>query len=236
MEPVQHSGSATTKKFVFSQQIGVFSDQLRQGAYVSAMNYSKETDCNWTLFIEQVREFKYGSTRKYDDYIELSLRRSGYRKEYQSLEVSLTVMDSFKRDHYYASKTIHYTPFLNEEIVLRITKSELFGNYRFTIRDIFTVKCEITAHASKGIFYDARTYVDKKVWELLKLLMRILLILFAGFSLLQSFIIWYNSYTFFEIEILLLKLTVIIIIWMAMRGGDRTYYPPILHRKRIRYI
>lgn len=154
-----HRSCVSSKKFTFSQQIEKFPLHLRRSTYVSPMNNSKGTDCDWAVVIDAVRESQYSSDSSkynkpgsYRDCIVMSLRRNNYKKEYQSIDVRLTVIDSFGIRPLYASKEIHFTPSLNEEIVLCVTKSELFDGYcglnkvRFMPDDILTVKCEITAY------------------------------------------------------------------------------------------
>lgn len=173
-----HRSCLMSKVFSFSQQIEKFSWHLRRNIYVSPLNYCEETDCNWTLVIQGIREPERFHNNSYCDYIEMSLSRSDYKKEYQSIDVRLTVMDSFEISPLCASKEINFTLSSNEEIVLRVKKSELFHDHcglnkvRFLPNDTLTVKCEITAYetieesyASEDELEDTRKYLKKEFFE-----------------------------------------------------------------------
>lgn len=140
-----------TKNFAFTQQIEKFSWRVLRGAYESPKYYCEPTRCNWSLVIEPRRESFFLIPT---DYIEISLKREDGENENQSVSVRLTIVDSFHTYPFYASKEIDFTPSCNKDIVLRVEKNNLFGDYfglnkwRFVPNDILTVKCEITVYVN----------------------------------------------------------------------------------------
>lgn len=156
----------STKNFAFTQQIEKFSWRLLHGAYESPKYYCESTRCNWTLLIEQKRESFFLIPV---DYIEISLKREDGEKENQFVSVRLTIVDSFHTYPFYASKEIDFTPSCNKDIVLRVDKSSLYGDYfglnkwRFVPNDILTVKCEITAYENVEENYTSEAEIDNKI-------------------------------------------------------------------------
>lgn len=162
-----------TKKFEFMQQIEQFPWWLRYGIYVSPKYYCEAADCNWILVII----CNWQHSLQTDGNIAMGLRREEYNNKYQSIDVRLTIMDSFKIWPIHASKEIHFTPLFNQDVVLRMTKSDLFGNFglnrlRFMPNDILSVKCEITVreivnvnYASEDELEDTTKYVKQKIFK-----------------------------------------------------------------------
>lgn len=160
-----------TKKFVFTQQIEQFPWWLRHGIYVSPKYYCEEADCNWTLVI--ICDLRHSPQN--NGNIAMGLRREEYNNKYQLIGARLIVMDSFKIWPIHASKEIHFTPLFNQDVVLRVTRSELFGNFdlnklRFVPNDVLTVKCEITireivneTYASEDELEDTTKYAKDKI-------------------------------------------------------------------------
>lgn len=243
-----HRSRMVIEEFAFSQKIQNFSSQIRCGAYVSPMEYSEETDCNWTLVVELVRESEYPDSAQYCDYIEISLRRNDYKKKYQLIDVCLTIVDYFNIASYYASKEICFTPTFNKDIVLRVEENELFHGYcrlnkfRFVPNDILTVECEITAYDTVEENYENETelegeakYLNKENFErFLKLLC--VVIPAVLFILVLSERSWTNaliSKFIFMFDLLLIFVIFIpfeiwkIFLWFTEKlGGDKTYPKP----------
>ena len=178
-----------TKKFSFCQQIENFPFWLRRGTYESPKHGCKAADCTWILIIESVRNMSLLPTNPGD--IQISLKREDYKNNHQSVEVRLTVLNSFKVCSMHACKEIHFTPYLNQDVVLRMKKNDLFGGYfslnkiRFMPNDILTVRCEITIYeiveekyASENYLEDTTKYAIKQVCEWFILLCGIAYVLF----------------------------------------------------------
>ena len=64
------------------------------------------------------------------------------------------------------SKEIHFTPYLNQDVVLRKKKNDLFGGYfslnklHFMPNDILTVRCEITFNEIVEEKYASENYLE----------------------------------------------------------------------------
>lgn len=243
-----HRNRLVIEEFAFSQEIENFSSHLRSGAYVSPMEYSEETDCNWSLVIELVRESEYQNSPQYCDYIEISLRRNLYNKKYQLIDVRLTIVDNFDMGSYYASKEICFTPSFNQDVVLRVTEDELYHGYcrlnkfRFVPNDILTVECEITAYdteedseESETELEGTETYFKKDIFERFLVLLCIMIpveciiLVLRGFSwadvLIPKFL--------FMFDLLLICVIFIpleiwkVFLWFREKlGGDKTYPKP----------
>lgn len=160
-----------TKKFVFTQQIEQFPWCIRLGMYTSPKYYCEAADCNLILVI--ICDLRKSTQNNAS--IATGIRREEYNTKYQSIDVRLIIKDSFKICPIHASKEIHFAPFFNEDVVLRVTKSDLFGNFglnklRFMPNDILTVKCEFTireivdeTYASEEELEDTTKYVKEKI-------------------------------------------------------------------------
>lgn len=233
-----------TQKFDFVQQIEKCSWQLRR-PYESSDYYSEFTKCKWYLLIDS-----------FDGHIKIGLRRCDYKKEYQSINVHLTIVDSFNTSPLYASKELDFTPFDNEKFVLCVTKEDLFGGYfginkaRFVPRDILTLKCEITAYetiekkyANEDGLEDTKEYVKNKIynwllWVTIVVGSLIYICLEFVWPVIEpsltvsqsSFIIMIVALCFFFYLIVVLILWVIKIAWNAVKpDGDRTYHGPPMY-------
>lgn len=162
-----------TKKFAFMQQIDQFPWWIRRGIYISPKYYCEADDCNWTLVITR----NLGYSTHNNGYIAMSLRREEYNNKYLSTDVSLIVVDSFKICSIYAFKEIYFTPYFHEDVVLRMTRSDLFGYFglnklRFMLNDILSVKCEIIIkeivevnYVSEDELEDTTKYVKRKIFK-----------------------------------------------------------------------
>lgn len=244
-----HRSCVTTKIFSFSQQIEKFSWQLRRNFFASPMNHCNETDCNWTLVIGGIRDSVRYQPELYNcDYIDFSLKRNVNKKEYQSINVRLTVMDSCGISPLCASKEIHFTPSMNEEIVLRMTVSELYDGFcglnkvRFLPNDTLTVECEIATYETAEESYanadeleDTRKYVKKEIFEwmqkfvvliLVPLLLQVYIFFNFVLPLISWIFVWLQIIVFFLHAIAtFLLIRLILFVWSFMKpGGDRTYY------------
>lgn len=243
-----HRSCLMIEEFAFSHEIEKFSSQLRCGAYVSPMKYSEETDCNWTLVIELVRESEYQNSPQYCDYIEISLKRNDYKKKYQLIDVRLTIVDCFNMGTYYASKEIRFTPSFNQDIVLRVEEDELYHGYcrlnkfRFVPNDILTVECEITAYDATEDSEESATelegaakYFKKENFERFLILLCIvmpvalLILILPGWSWTDALILKF----LFVCDLLLMFVIFIpfeiwkIFLWFSEKlGGDKTYPKP----------
>lgn len=181
-----------TKKFVFTQQIEQFPWLLRHGIYISPKYYCEAADCNLSLVI--ICDLRSSTQNK--GKILMGLRREEYNNKYQSIDVRLIVKDSFKLWPIHASKEIHFKPSFNEDVVLRVSKSDLFGYFglnklRFMPNDILSVKCEITVreivnenYASEDELEDTTKYVKHKIIKCIF----ISICVAAGFKFLHFFL------------------------------------------------
>lgn len=237
-----HRSRLVIEEFAFLQKIEKFSSHLRSGAYVSPMEYSEETDCNWNLVIELVRESEYQDSPQYCDYIEISLRRNLYSKKYQLIDVRLTIVDYFDMGSYYASKEIRFTPSFNQDVVLRVKEDELYHGYcrlnkfRFVPNDILTVECEITAYDTVEDSEESEAdYFKKEIFErfLIFLCMVIpvglIILVLLGWSWTDDVI----SKFLFICDLLLIFVIFIpfeiwkVFLWFTEKlGGDKTYPKP----------
>lgn len=245
-----HRSRLVVEEFAFCHEIENFSSKLRSGAYVSPMVYSEETDCNWTLVIELVRESEYQNSAQYCDYIEVSLKRNDFKKKFQLIDLQLTIVDYFNMGSYYASKEIRFTPSFNQDIVLRVKEDELFHGYcrlnkfRFVPNDILTVEYEITAYdtveeseESETELEGEATYFRKEIFEWFLTLLCVvipmgLIILVLGWSWTDVLI----SKFLFIFDLLLLFVIFIpfeiwkVFLWLTEKlGGDKTYPKPQNH-------
>ena len=224
-----------SKEFVFLQQIEKFNWRVSRGLYSSPMYYSEATDCNWTLVIEsKTEEAKHGLYfGKYlpsrCDYIEVSLIRKDYKTEYQSVDVRLSIVDSFNIYSFYASKEINFAPSFNRETLLRIRKSDLsrgccgLNKMRFMPNDILTIKCEITVYetteenySSENELEDVTKYVKEESIHWFLKLLGILILSFCVFYFGVSFVA-----TFF-----VMIASVYALWYFGNPGGDRTCVKP----------
>lgn len=224
-----------TKKFAFSQQIEKIAWQLRRDAYTSPKYYCELTDCNWTLLIEPVRESFFTPLHlpPFCDYLDISLTRNDYITENQSVDVHLTVVDTFNLGSFYASKEIRFTPSFNKETVMRIKKKELCHGYfglnkmRFTPKEILTVKCEITIYETVEVNFTN----EDELQDTTKYIRNDNLFILLGFltAVVSVFYIKFH----FEIPIFA-PLCAIFTLWGLLKiswnfmkpGGDRTYDKP----------
>lgn len=243
-----HRSRLVIEEFAFSHEIEKFSLQIRSGAYLSPMEYSEETDCNWTLVIELVRESEYQDSAQYCDYIEISLRRNDYTKKFQLIDVRLTIVDYFNMGSYYASKEIRFTPSVNQDIVLRVKEDELYHGYcrlnkfRYLPNDILTVECEITAYDTVEDSDESETelegeakYLKKEIFEwfltLLCVVIPVGLIILVLFG--KSWTDVRISKFLFIFDLLLIFVIFIpfeiwkVFLWLTEKlGGDKTYPKP----------
>lgn len=149
---ISASSNTGSQKISFSHRIQNFSAHLRRGVYISPKYYSKLTDCCWILVLELARESYFTSSNwpPFFDYIRISLNRADYKKEYQSVNVHLSIVDLFNIYPFEASKEIHFTPSLNKVCVLREDIHNLVSGYfglntlRYMPNNVLTVNCEIT--------------------------------------------------------------------------------------------
>lgn len=215
-----------SEKSAFSQQIEKFVWRIRHGTYVSPAYYCKSTDCNWILSIQlKVAEESF-------EYIEISVARKDYKKEYQSVDVRLTIVDSFNICSFYASKEICFTPTFNKSIVLRMEKNDLLhgcfwlNRVRFVPNDILTVKCEFTVHKTMEQKYsnenelnNTRKYVIKGIFQWFIILLGIV---FAVGS------IFYINFHF-EVHFVIILFVILAFFFFIKKlwyCGDRTYDGP----------
>ena len=184
------------EKFVFTQQIENFSWWLRRGTYVSPKYPC--SGCSWSLMIRDSNRDSSQSPSN-SGCIEISLKRENYKKEYQSVDIRLTILNSFKICSISASKEIQFTPDYNDDVVLSVEKKSLFEDYYglkkicFIPKDILTVKCEMTICDIIEQYYPFESQLEdtskyalieffESFWPILGMLVCLFILLIAVFA------------------------------------------------------